>query len=179
MTLPERAAAASGAARSRSTIRDGARHGTLGPYSSSGRAARVVRGLRCCRALNPRPPRRVPGRHWAKMSSSNVEHGLAPWQGQTTYTLRPGGAADVTVAGEVDLYSLADFQATLDEAATASTGDVFVHLERLSFAGVACVDALMAANIRLQRTGRRLHLLRPSAQLLRLLTICRLERLLQ
>lgn len=73
MTLPERAAAASGAARSRSTIRDGARHGTLGPHSSRRSAVRVVRRYTVvARSTRDRPggSRAVTGRRCLAAMSS-------------------------------------------------------------------------------------------------------------
>jgi anti-sigma B factor antagonist len=86
--------------------------------------------------------------------------------------LAPDGVAHVSVAGEVDYATAPRLEETLRWASDRSAGDVVVDVSGLTFAGAACVNALVAIHERLGAEGRRLMLARISPRLSRLFVLC-------
>jgi anti-sigma B factor antagonist len=78
----------------------------------------------------------------------------------------------VIVHGELDLANGPHLQQRLQDLADSTVGDIVVDLADVRYIDSTGLAALLEASDRLVRTGRRLSVLNPSAQVIRLLEIC-------
>lgn len=78
----------------------------------------------------------------------------------------------VVVDGELDLITASQLKRGIDEVIEATSGDVMVDLAKVSYIDSTSLTVLLAAHDRLAAEGRRLAVVNPSSQVLRLLEIC-------
>jgi anti-anti-sigma factor len=93
------------------------------------------------------------------------------FEGLQVLTAIGGAAIRVRAAGELDLASVNVLSEALDGALEAGIGDVEIELSELSFCNSTGLCALLGAQRELNATGRRLRLLDPAPNVLRLLDL--------
>ena len=84
----------------------------------------------------------------------------------------------IAVTGELDLATASLIDDTFDKIDSAQPVHVHLDLSGVTFCDAAGLSALLAADRLLRATGGRLTLIQPSPQILRLLTITKLDEIL-